>query len=118
MREAENAYCVSSHEGRMSAAGKLDLGALAALAALGNTIYASDGAGSTPPKTVALAFQDLLGQPTWIQANTVTFQTVLRGDINYGDKVTFPKGVMIPYALRLVSWPAVCWARRANMLSL
>lgn len=65
----------------------------------GNTIYASDGAGSIPPKTVALAFQDLLGQPTWIGANTITFQTALRGDINFSDRVTFPTGVMIPYAL-------------------
>lgn len=65
----------------------------------GNTIIASDGAGPVPPKTVALAFQDLIGQPVWIEANTITFQAALRGDINYNDRVTFPSGVMPPYAL-------------------
>jgi hypothetical protein len=69
------------------------------LITIGNSIYASDGAGTTAPKTVALAFQDLLGQPTWMEANTILFQTVLRADINYNDRVTFPTGVMIPYVL-------------------
>lgn len=67
--------------------------------AVGNFIYASDGQGPTPPKTVAIAFQDLIGQPTWIDANKLTFPCVMRGDINIADQVTFPVGVLPPYAL-------------------
>lgn len=66
---------------------------------IGNAIYAFDGAGPVPAKTVPLAFQDLVGQPTWIDVNTILFPTVMRGDINYGDTVTFPKGILLPYAL-------------------
>lgn len=33
---------------------------------------------------------DLIGQVTWLSANTVTFTTVLRADVNIGDTVTFP----------------------------
>lgn len=64
-----------------------------------NTIMATDGAGADQPSLVQLNFQDLVGQPTWIAANTITFATVMRGDIDYGDYVRFPTGVMTPYAL-------------------
>jgi hypothetical protein len=64
-----------------------------------DTINASDGAGPTTPRTVALNFQDLVGQPTWIKAGVIMFPTTLRGDIDYSDLVTFPQGVMPPYAL-------------------
>lgn len=68
-----------------------------AIITIGQSIYALDG--TLAYKTKALAFQDLVGQPTWIDVNTITFPTVLRGDINYGDHVTFPSGVLLPYAL-------------------
>lgn len=63
-----------------------------------NTLQAFDGQGAAQNVTT-LAFQDLVGQPTWIDVNTVTFQTVLRADLQLGDMVTFPTGVMPPYAL-------------------
>ena len=69
------------------------------IAPFGTGIYAWDGAGPVKPKTVALQFQDLIGQPSWLEANTVLFQTTLRGDINWNDRVTFPTGVMPPFAL-------------------
>lgn len=62
-----------------------------------STIVAQDG--SSPAKTVTLAFQDLIGQPTWIAANQISFKTVLRGDINIGDQIVLPTGVGPPYAL-------------------
>lgn len=55
--------------------------------------------GTQPSKTVALAFQDLIGQPTWIAPTSITFQTVLRADIELGDSVIFPTGIVTPYAL-------------------
>lgn len=50
-------------------------------------------------KTTQLAFQDLVGQPTWIGVNTIIFPTVMRGDIGVFDYVKFPEGVLLPYAL-------------------
>jgi hypothetical protein len=64
----------------------------------GQTIYVLDST-STPKKTVQLIFQDLIGQPTWIDATSVSFKTVLRADIGVGDHVIFPKGIIAPYVL-------------------
>jgi hypothetical protein len=63
----------------------------------GNRIAVADG--SVVQKTVSLAFQDFIGQPTWISALEVTFKTILRADINVIDNVTFPAGIIPPYAL-------------------
>ena len=54
----------------------------------GKQIYASDG--TQNPKTVVLAFQDLIGQPTWIDAATISFKTVLRADLGFMDRVMMP----------------------------
>lgn len=54
---------------------------------------------TTQYKTVQLNFQDLIGQATWINFVTLNFKTVMRGDINVGDAVVFPPGVIAPYAL-------------------
>lgn len=36
-------------------------------------------------------FQDLIGQPTWIDPQTIQFKTVMRGDLKVGQSVTLPK---------------------------
>jgi hypothetical protein len=38
-----------------------------------------------------IAFQDLIGQPTWVDIATVSVATVLRSDIHIADFVTLPK---------------------------
>ena len=53
-----------------------------------NMIYATDA--TQNPRTVQLAFQDLIGQPTWIGPNQISFKCVLRADIQVGDMVTMP----------------------------
>jgi hypothetical protein len=54
----------------------------------------------TSPRTVRqLAFEDLIGQPTWIDPGTVNFKTVLRADIQLADVIKFPAGIVSPYAL-------------------
>jgi hypothetical protein len=68
------------------------------ITARGQTIYVLDSA-SPPNKTVQLIFQDLIGQPTWIDATSVSFKAVLRADISVGDHVIFPKGIIAPYVL-------------------
>ena len=69
------------------------------LFAVGQSMYALDGAGPRRPKTIALALRDFVGQPTWIASNQLTFQMALRGDINVGDHVTFPNEILLPYAI-------------------
>jgi hypothetical protein len=59
------------------------------------TIYAYD----TAFQTVNLQFQDLIGQPTWIDPGTVNFKAVMRSDISVGNLVKFPQGVQQPFAL-------------------
>ncbi len=59
---------------------------------VGTTISASDGsspsAGGSP---IAIAFQDLIGQPTWIESPNISFKTVMRGDFAVGRKLTLPQ---------------------------
>ncbi len=57
-------------------------------------------AASTPPATTPapiitdLAFQDLMGQPTWIDAYTITFACPMRYDLTVGSVVRMPKGIV------------------------
>jgi hypothetical protein len=37
---------------------------------------------TNPGNTIPIQFEDLVGQPTWIDVNTIQVKTVLRGDIN------------------------------------
>jgi hypothetical protein len=64
------------------------------ISALGNTLYIYDG--TAPSDAIALQFQDLIGQPTWISAAQVSFKTVLRSDITIGANVKFPKASRRP----------------------
>jgi hypothetical protein len=51
------------------------------------------GDGSTPQQSNAkIAFEDLIGMPTWIGPNTIQFKTVMRADIKFLDVVTLPPG--------------------------
>jgi hypothetical protein len=50
-------------------------------------------------KTVNLLFQELIGQPTWIDPAQVSFKTPMRADIQVGDQIIFPQGVQQPFAL-------------------
>lgn len=47
--------------------------------------------GTTQATPTALAFADLIGQPTWIDPATVQAKVVMRADIPIGGFVTFPK---------------------------
>lgn len=52
------------------------------------TFYVFDGTTQTTPKQIA--FQDLIGQPTWIEGLNIQFKTAMRGDITVGDFVKMP----------------------------
>jgi hypothetical protein len=51
--------------------------------------------GTSPPKSKEISFLDLIGQPTWIDAGTMQFKTVLRADLNVGDLITMPQGTNV-----------------------
>lgn len=65
----------------------------------GATMNISDAtvAPSTQPKQ--LNFQDLIGQPTWMSATTISVKTVLRGDLSVGSQFLFPQNIVPAYAL-------------------
>lgn len=64
---------------------------------VGNTIKVFDGTQEQTP--VQIAFQDLIGQPTWINPGEVNFKTVLRSDIAVDTQIKFPQGIVAPFAL-------------------
>jgi hypothetical protein len=47
----------------------------------GNTIHVNDG--TTQSNIIPIRFEDLIGQPTWIENNTIQVKTCLRGDIPF-----------------------------------
>jgi hypothetical protein len=64
---------------------------------VGNSINVYDG--TKKPKVTAIAFQDLVGQPTWIGSLLISFKTPLRSDLTVGSAIRFPIGVTSPFAL-------------------
>lgn len=70
---------------------------------VGRTITVYDGTadygGNTFANPKKIAFEDFIGQPTWIGPNSINFKCVLRGDINVGDYVTLPTTLAVPYVL-------------------
>lgn len=46
--------------------------------------------GSTPQQAGQIQFQDLVGQPTWIDINTISFKCIMRADIKPLQTVTMP----------------------------
>jgi hypothetical protein len=60
----------------------------------GNTIYVADQTQSASG-TVALNFEDLIGQPTWIAVNTIQIKTYMRSDLVMGKNVTLPAGTPV-----------------------
>jgi hypothetical protein len=54
-----------------------------------NTISVFDGsAPAANPKQIA--FQDLIGQPTWIESPNIQYKTVMRADLSVGDSIMLP----------------------------
>jgi hypothetical protein len=50
--------------------------------------------GTSPSAPFVLAFEDLIGQPTWIDPLTIQFKTVMRADLSVGDFIRFPPAVV------------------------
>ena len=73
------------------------------IATNGETVNVFDG--TVAPQTSAIkqiAFQDMIGQPTWINIQEISVIFVARGDLNVGDIIHIPPAV---YTLTLASVP-------------
>lgn len=58
----------------------------------GVTVTAFDGTTAPPAsKTKKIDFQDMIGQPTWIQPQTISVVFVARGDLSVGDTISLPQ---------------------------
>jgi len=59
----------------------------------GTTISVYDGtqqSGGNAQQPTAIAFSDLIGQPTWLGLQTVQAKVVMRGDLQVGGQITLP----------------------------
>jgi hypothetical protein len=48
--------------------------------------------GTYKPAPILIDFNDLIGQPTWIDVNQMQIKTVMRSDIQVGSTITMPTG--------------------------
>jgi len=73
----------------------------------GKTIFVYDGTANvglaTYDNPIDIAFEDLMGQPTWVQPNVINFKTVMRSDLAVGSYVKLPSqlsvlGITLPPA--------------------
>jgi hypothetical protein len=55
------------------------------------TIRVSDGTKKTNP--IQIDFLDLVGQPTWIEIDTMQIKMVMRGDLDVGSSIKLPAGM-------------------------
>lgn len=46
------------------------------------------------PSPIQIAFTDLIGQPTWIDVNTMQIKTVMRADLLVGSEIKMPDGYL------------------------
>lgn len=67
----------------------------------GVTMRAFDGTVPRAPKLIA--FQDLVGQPTWIAPAVIQAKFVLRGDLDINDTITLPPSLVGTSAAAMTS---------------
>lgn len=71
------------------------------IVATGDTISVYDGTVAGGASAIQIAFTDLIGQPTWIQAPTMQIKTVMRSDIRVGGRIKLPQTSVINTAQAL-----------------
>ena len=52
-----------------------------------------DGSQAQQGAQKQIAFEDLIGQPTWIEAPNISIKTVMRADLSVGDSISLPQTV-------------------------
>lgn len=56
----------------------------------GDVIRVFDGTGLAEGDVTTIDIKDMIGQPTWLDAATVQFNTIMRADLSVGKQVKFP----------------------------
>lgn len=56
----------------------------------GTTITAQDGTAAGSGQTTQIAFEDMIGQPTWLDGGTISLKTVMRADLAVGSPIMLP----------------------------
>lgn len=59
---------------------------------IGDSVVVTDGSAGQPASK-KIAFTDLIGQPTWIEAPNISIKTVMRADLNVWDPIELPPTV-------------------------
>ena len=67
----------------------------------GSNVTVTDDIAASTPK--AIAFQDMIGQPTWIDPATIQVKLVMRGDLALDDEVTLPPSLVTTTAQAYLS---------------
>lgn len=62
----------------------------------GLSLVVDDGTAQKTPKNIA--YQDLIGQPTWIDSPLIQFKCPLRADLSIGDLVKMPPSLVVTTA--------------------
>lgn len=57
-------------------------------------VYDGTPAASGAKQPTKIAYQDLIGQPTWIEAPAIQYKCVMRADMQVGDECTLPPTVV------------------------
>ena len=60
----------------------------------GTTINVSDGSQQQSGSAIQIDFQDLIGQPTWIESPNIQFKTVMRADLAVGTQIKLPQTII------------------------
>ena len=61
----------------------------------GTTISVFDGSAPASGNPTAINFQDLIGQPTWIESPNISLKTVMRADLSVGKMITLPQTLIL-----------------------
>lgn len=68
-------------------------------------IIAFDGTGALGTRPVIpIKYTDLIGQPGWIEADTLTVMTIMRSDITVGNNIRMPEEL----SMRAGTPPGAC----------
>lgn len=86
-------YCLQASHDIIKTAGYLGV----SIALQGDTLSVTDGTVQTGSKSgvIQIAFQDLIGQPTWIESPNIQFKTVMRADLSFGNQIMLPPTVIL-----------------------
>ena len=70
------------------------------IAVNGGTVNVFDNTPGTQPVR-KIAFQDMIGQPTWVGPQTISVKLVMRSDIHVGDQINLPPSLVTTAAAAL-----------------